>query len=214
MEDCSIGRSAVVWLQKPNFGSFCCGQPFVSLIVPVNHCKTDLLVQFCFEKGKHSECMQSLVKFRNNPRNSSLPTNIFLYKKLFLHNTCIHTYIHTYIDFISVRIYRVALSVLISLNLYRNKIANTYLIWRTPSPGTWCRITDTSMKGLGPTKKIPIRQVEQEWDLNEIWMRVRSEGGTDNCGISLTHSLDHTGRQRGWVQHNREHCVKELVVNL
>ena len=35
MEDCSIGQSAVVWVRKPNFGSFCCGQPFVgqSLIV-------------------------------------------------------------------------------------------------------------------------------------------------------------------------------------
>ena len=29
MEDCSIGQSAVVWVRKPNFGSFCCGQPFV-----------------------------------------------------------------------------------------------------------------------------------------------------------------------------------------
>ena len=29
MEDCSIGQSAVVWIRKPNFGSFCCGQPFI-----------------------------------------------------------------------------------------------------------------------------------------------------------------------------------------
>ena len=28
-EDCSTGQSAVVWVRKPNFGSFCCGQPFV-----------------------------------------------------------------------------------------------------------------------------------------------------------------------------------------
>ena len=26
---CSIGQSAVVWVRKPNFGSFCCDQPFV-----------------------------------------------------------------------------------------------------------------------------------------------------------------------------------------
>ena len=29
MEDCSICQSAVVWVRKPNFGSLCCGQPFV-----------------------------------------------------------------------------------------------------------------------------------------------------------------------------------------
>ena len=29
MEDCSIDQSVVVWVRKPNFGSFCCGQPFV-----------------------------------------------------------------------------------------------------------------------------------------------------------------------------------------
>ena len=29
MEDCSTGQSAVVWVRKPNFRSFCCGQPFV-----------------------------------------------------------------------------------------------------------------------------------------------------------------------------------------
>ena len=28
MEDCSINQSAVVWVWKPNFGNFCCGQPF------------------------------------------------------------------------------------------------------------------------------------------------------------------------------------------
>ena len=28
MEDCSIGHGAVVWVRKPNFGSFCCSQPF------------------------------------------------------------------------------------------------------------------------------------------------------------------------------------------
>ena len=28
MEDCSTGQSAAVWVWKPNFGSFCCGQPF------------------------------------------------------------------------------------------------------------------------------------------------------------------------------------------
>ena len=32
MEDCSIGWSAVVWVRKPNFGSFCCGQPFVDQV--------------------------------------------------------------------------------------------------------------------------------------------------------------------------------------
>ena len=29
MEYCSTGQSAVVWVRKPNFGSFCCCQPFV-----------------------------------------------------------------------------------------------------------------------------------------------------------------------------------------
>ena len=29
MEDCPIGQSAVLWVWKPNFGSFCCGWPFV-----------------------------------------------------------------------------------------------------------------------------------------------------------------------------------------
>ena len=29
MEYYSIGQSVVVWVQKPNFGSFCCSQPFV-----------------------------------------------------------------------------------------------------------------------------------------------------------------------------------------
>ena len=29
MEDCSIDQSAVVWVQKPNFGSSCCGQSLV-----------------------------------------------------------------------------------------------------------------------------------------------------------------------------------------
>ena len=29
MEDCSTGQSAVVWVRKTNFGSFCCSQPFV-----------------------------------------------------------------------------------------------------------------------------------------------------------------------------------------
>ena len=29
MEDCSIGHSVVVWAGKPNYGSFCCGHPFV-----------------------------------------------------------------------------------------------------------------------------------------------------------------------------------------
>ena len=29
MEHCSTGYQVVVWVQKPNVGSFCCGQPFV-----------------------------------------------------------------------------------------------------------------------------------------------------------------------------------------
>ena len=29
MDNCSTGQSAVAWVRKPNFGSFCCGQPFV-----------------------------------------------------------------------------------------------------------------------------------------------------------------------------------------
>ena len=29
MEDCSTGESVVVWVRKPNIGSFCCSQPFV-----------------------------------------------------------------------------------------------------------------------------------------------------------------------------------------
>ena len=29
MEDCSTGQSAVVWVRKPNFRSFCCSQLFV-----------------------------------------------------------------------------------------------------------------------------------------------------------------------------------------
>ena len=29
LEDCSAGQGAVVWVWKPNFGSFCCGRLFV-----------------------------------------------------------------------------------------------------------------------------------------------------------------------------------------
>ena len=29
MKNCSIGQGAVMWVWKPNFGRFCCGQPFV-----------------------------------------------------------------------------------------------------------------------------------------------------------------------------------------
>ena len=54
LEDCSIGQSAVVWVRKPNFGSFCCGKPFAcfffycpvasdnfSLLAAAHDCETD-----------------------------------------------------------------------------------------------------------------------------------------------------------------------------
>ena len=44
MEDCSTGQSAVVWVRKPNFGSFCCGQPChnFSLVATAHDCETGL----------------------------------------------------------------------------------------------------------------------------------------------------------------------------
>ena len=32
MEDCSISQSALVRVRKPDFGSFCCGQPFIGQV--------------------------------------------------------------------------------------------------------------------------------------------------------------------------------------
>ena len=151
MEDCSIGHCAVVWVRKPNFGSFCCGQPFVSLIVqwPARHFHFHCCEswwnwpitgnQILFWRRKRFRGYLGTILWQNSEIIQELPVYQPTYctLKFFLHNT--------------------------------------HLIWRTRSPGTWCRITDTSMKGLGPTKKIPIRQIEREWDLNEseIWRRNR-----------------------------------------
>ena len=47
MEDCSIGQSAVVWVRKPNFGSFFCGEPFVCQVRMSSDPSELFIVSYC-----------------------------------------------------------------------------------------------------------------------------------------------------------------------